>query len=245
MKIALSVFLFSLFPYWVMAQSNSYNYYVPEFKLPDSDSKIVVNEKGDSVLVVRFQKKDIGLNTYQDLVKTYKSTPFFANKWHNGEIVTDNEKRLPFIIAYNIENGVVYLVRNTSEVATLMRPKEFSVMGHTFKKIQNRYFEVVHEGRTQLLKEYECKLQLNNPIIKTGYETEGGSNDYEGEYIKSVTYYLNKDGKLKYLPLGRKIFSQFGVQQKEVEEYAESNKLNPKTESGLLAIFKHFDTLHK
>ncbi len=229
---------------WVCAQEKKlYSYFVPQTKTADSDNHIEVNKKGDTVLVAHYRAIDALNKTNNEFTKVYKGTPFFKNGWYKGFIVESNGHQSDCIMEYNIQQGFVYLVTDTLLDATQMRPPEFSLEQHIFKLFKNEYFEPIYEGKNVILKEYQCLLQSNRPVQRTGYETEGGENEYEGEFIKSVKYYLKNGAKLKAIPTGRKIFKLFGNQGKTVESYAKSRNLNPEKEADLIDIFKYFDSL--
>jgi hypothetical protein len=245
MKTILIVFLLILCRLLetVAQEKKLYSYFVPQTKTADSDNHIEVNQKGDTVLVAHYRAIDALNKTNNEFTKVYKGTPFFMNGWYKGFVEEKNGHQSEFVMAYNIQKGLVYLVTDPLMEATQMRPPLFSMKQHTFKLFKNEYFEPIYEGKTVILKEYQCMLKSNRPTQRTGYETEGGESEYEGEFVKSVKYYLQNGDVLKAIPIGKRIFKLFGNQAKMVEAYAQSNRLNPEKEAELIAIFKYFDAL--
>jgi hypothetical protein len=224
-------------------EKNVYNYFVQVIKTPDSNTKIEINKKGDTVLVAYYNTQDLINRTNQEFVKVYKGTPFFKNGWYKGALLTDNGASLNFTMAYNVQKDEVYMVNNPTESAVSIKPIGFSMEGHTFRQFKDRYYESIYEGKSLILKEHQCLLQLNRPIQKTGYESEGGENEYEGEFIKSVKYYLINEGKFKEIPLSKRIFRLFGEHGKTVEAFAKTKELSPNNEGSLIALFKYFESL--
>jgi hypothetical protein len=222
---------------------SGYNYFVQDIKTPDNSTQIEINTKGDTVLVAYYKINNLISRSNQEFTKVYKGTPFFRNGWYKGVMRTDNGASLNFTMAYNIQKDEVYLVNDPTQEAKSIKPTEFEMEGHTFKQFKDRYYEFIYEGKSLIMKEYQCILQLNSSAQKTGYEPEGGASEYEGEFLKSAKYYLKNENKLKEIPLNKRVFKLFGEHSKTVEAYAKSNELRPNKEGGLLAIFKYFDSL--
>ncbi|MEZ4902697.1 MAG: hypothetical protein R2822_13575 [Spirosomataceae bacterium] len=223
-------------------EGKPYSYFIPEYKISDTDSRIEINKNGDTVLVSSFQIQNGTTNTHQIATKVYKNTPFFGNRWYRGQIVTDHDNALNFVMAYNIQKGVVYLVHHESEPAAIMQPIQFTIGDHTFKQFRRQYYETVYAGKSEILKEYQCVLQLAKSAQKTGYGAEEKETEFEGEFIKSVKYYLKKEKSLKNIPPGRRLFRLFGNQRKIIEAYVKEKNLKFTKEADLVAIFKYFDS---
>ena len=86
MKLILSVFL--LFIYFItQGQNQGTAMFIDKLSLVSSDSRIEVNEKGDTILISEYRNPNIKLQTNSDLTKIYKGTPFFKNGWFLGSMV--------------------------------------------------------------------------------------------------------------------------------------------------------------
>jgi hypothetical protein len=220
-----------------------YSYFVPETKTPDSATRIEVNQKGDTVLIASYRTLDAINKTNNEFTKVYKGTPFFKNGWYKGFILENNGRQSDFLMAYNLQKEVVYLVTDPLLEATVMKPPTFWLEGHTFKLIKGRYFEPIYEGKTMILKDYQCLLQPSRATQRTGYETEGGDNEYEGEFVKFVKYYLVIGDKWREVTTGKRFYKLFGNQAEIIETYVKLNALNPNKEKDLSMIFKYFEAL--
>lgn len=244
MKTTLIILLFTLLAASSKGQNNSYSYFMRQMKIPgSSDTKIVVNQKGDTTLLAHYTARDAINNTYQTFTKNYKGTPYFKNGWFNGTISIENSRTMSFLMAYNVEKSVVYVVEDPEGEATTIKPQTFTIDGHTFKQLNNLYIETIYANKSSILKEYSCALISNKTEQKTGLEPEGSENEYEGEFVKSVKYYLLDGQKLKLIPKGKKVFRLFGSKKLTVEKFAKNNHIPINAEHGLLALFTYYDSL--
>lgn len=224
-------------------EKSGYNYFVQDIKTPDNSTQIEINKKGDTVLVAYYKVNNLISRSNQDFTKVYKGTPFFRNGWYKGVLRTDNGASLNFTMAYNIQKEEVYLASIPGQDATVMRPQSFTLLGHTFRQYKNQYYEVIYEGGSQLWKEYQCTLHLSKSGQRTGYEAEGGVNEYDGEFVKSVKYYLKEEDRLKEIPSKNRLFKLFGDKSADVKNYAKNAKLNLSAEHSLVTIFRFYDSL--
>ncbi|NBB19041.1 hypothetical protein GVN20_06710 [Runella sp. CRIBMP] len=230
--------------FWAKAQENKpYNYIVPESKIADSDHTIEVNKKGDTVFIAHYKGQDLINRSNQDFVRTYKGTPFFKNGWYRGKVQTGTGMEWEFVMAYNIQKEEVYLSNNPNMEATVMRPVSFTMAGHTFRQYKNQYYEVIYEGGSQIWKEYGCTLVFSKSGQRTGYEAEGGVNEYDGEFVKTVKYYLKEGDKLREIPSKNRLFKLFGAKSNDVKNYAKTKGLNLSKETNLVSLFRYYDSL--
>lgn len=217
-----------------------YSYFVPEIKTPDNATRIEINPKGDTVLIASYRTIDAINKTNNEFTKIYKGTPFFKNGWYKGFIVENNGRESGFLMAYNLQKKVIYLVTDPLLEATPMKPQTFWLEGHTFKLIKGKYFEPIYEGNSIILKEYQCLLQSSRATQRTGYEAEA---EYEGEFVKFVKYYVVIDDKWREITMGKRFYKLFGNQAETMETYVKKNALNPSKEKDLAMIFKYFEAL--
>lgn len=231
--------------FWAKAQERQQpiNYIVPESKIADSDHTIEVNKKGDTVFIAYYKGQDLINRSNQDFVRTYKGTPFFGNGWYRGKVQTGSGMEWEFLMAYNVQKEEVYLASIPGQEATVMRPASFTLLGHTFRQYKNQYYEVIYEGESQLWKEYQCTLYSGKSGQRTGYEAEGGVNEYEGEFVKSVKYYLKEGNRLREIPSKNRVFKLFGKKSTDVKNYAQNAKLNLSAEHSLVTLFRFYDSL--
>ncbi|MFN8348676.1 MAG: hypothetical protein U0X91_26995 [Spirosomataceae bacterium] len=218
-----------------------YNYFIPERKVADSGTRIEVNDKGDTVLVATYSAINVSNRTANDFSKVYKGTPFFKNGWYKGKVATEKGGEVNVVMAYNVQNGKIYIVVDPEKEASELTPPAFYMEGHLFKRLKNQYFEPLYEGESVLLKQYACMLKPHLSGQRTGYESE--DSEYEGEFLKSSGYYLWVNNKLKTIPAGKKLFHLFGAYRSEMENYMQQQGLNVAVERDLVAVFKYYDSL--
>lgn len=221
-----------------------YSYFIRGAKFTDNNqTKIVINEKGDTTLVAYYNPQDIVNQTSQEISKVFKGTPFFKNGWYKGTISSEKGKDMSFLMAYNIQKDVVYIVESAKNDAVAIRPTEFTIEGHTFRKYENIFLETLYMKQNILLKGYNCTLSSTH-VEKTGYEAQGGDFAYEGEFTKSHKYFTIQNDMLQVVSTGRKALQSFPKEKRaSLEQFVKNNKINLKTEQGLVEVFKYYDTL--
>ncbi len=251
MKTFVLTFTIVALPLCIMGQelynpAKDYKYFIREAKVADNnETKIVINDKGDTTLVARYKSQNSMNNTLQEFTKVFKGTPFFKNGWYNGSMSSEGGKNVNFLMAYNIEKSVVYVVESPQSDAVIVRPEEFTIEGHTFRKYENIFLETLHMRRENiLLKGYTCILSTKN-VEKTGYEAQGGDFAYDGEFSKYQKYFTIQEDMLRVVPLGKKALLTFPKGKRPLlEQFVRTNHINLRTEQGLIEVFKYYDTLN-
>lgn len=224
---------------------NKYDYFLRKTQIAGSnESKIVINKNnGDTTFQAYYNSRDVVNNTHQEFTKTYKGTPFFKNGWYKGKVNTEGGKGIEFLMAFNVQKNEVYLVENAEKEAITIKPQQFTIAGHTFNQLNRVFFETIYDNKSTILKEHSCTLSANGVAEKTGYETSGGVGEYEGEFVKSSKYFLLTNNELKPLTRGKQLLKVFGSKKTQVEAFAKTNKINLKSENGIVSAFKYYDSL--
>mgnify|MGYP001200816300 CR=1 FL=1 len=246
MKLYLALISFLLFSSEIFGQitNNKYDYFLRKIQVPgSSDTKIVVNKNGDTTLQAYYNARDIVNNSHQEFTKTYKGTPFFKNGWYKGKLSVETGKDMEFLMAFNEQKNELYVVEDPSKDAITLKPESFTIAGHHFSQFNKAYFEVIYIGKNTILKEHSCTLSSNGSVEKTGYEVSGGVGEYEGEFVKSYKYFTLKQDEAVQLPKGKQLLNLFGDKKSLVEEYVKVNKINLKSENGIVSTFKYYDSL--
>jgi hypothetical protein len=222
-----------------------YGYFIREAKIADNNkTRIVINNRGDTTLVAQYHSQDVVNKTLQEFTKVFKGTPYFKNGWYQGTMSSESGKDLNFLMAYNIQKNVVYIVENPESDAVAIRPEEFTIEGHTFRKYENIFLETLYMRQNILLKGYDCILSTGN-FEKTGYEAQGGEFSYEGEFKKYQKYFTIQDDMLRVVPLGKKALQTFPKGKRPLlEQFIRTRNINLKTEQGLIEVFKYYDSLN-
>ncbi|WP_435356658.1 hypothetical protein [Emticicia sp. SJ17W-69] len=239
----LSVLLFSC-EIFGQISNNKYDYFLRKLQIPgSSDTKIVVNKNGDTTLQAYYNSRDVVNNTHQDFMKIYKGTPFFKNGWYKGTISTESSRDMEFLMAFNVQKNELYVVEDPQKDAITIKPEAFTIEGHHFSQFNKAYYEVIYISKNTILKEHSCTLTGNGTTEKTGYEASGGVGEFEGEFIKSSKLMMLKQDEVVQLPKGKQLFNLFGDKKPLVEDYAKVNKINLKSENGIVNIFKYYNSL--
>jgi hypothetical protein len=243
MKFYLTFTILLLFSNQIFGQitNNKYDYFLRKIQIAgNSDSKIIINKNnGDTTFQAYYNSRDVVNNTQQEFTKTYKGTPFFKNGWYKGKISTESGKEMEFLMAFNMQKNELYIVEDEKKDAIAIKPESFTILGHHFSKFGNAYYEIIHISKNTLLKEYACVLHSSN-TEKTGYDSSG---EYEGEFVKSSKFFILKDESVVKLPRGKNFFNLFGDKKLLIEQFIKNNKINLKTENGLVSTFKYYDSL--
>lgn len=249
MKALLLISVMVVSPLCIAAQelynpARSYNYFIREAKASDNNgTKIVVNENGDTTLVAQYKLQHSLNNSLQEFTRVFKGTPFFKNGWYKGTLNAKSGQDVNFLMAYNIQQDVLYIVKNAGADAVPIRPDEFTIEGHTFRKYENVFLETLYMRKNILLKGYECVLSSNSSN-KTGYESSGGDSGFEGEFRKSQKFFTIQDDDLQVVSTGKKALQTFPkAKRTQLELFVKKNNLNLKTQNGLVELFKYYDTL--
>lgn len=246
MKLYLTLVFSLLFLGEIFGQitNNKYDYFLRKLQVAgSSDTKIVVNKKGDTTLQAYYNSRDVVNNTHQEFTKTYKGTPFFKNGWYKGSITTETGKNMEFLMAFNVQKNELYVVEDPNKDAITLKPESFTIAGHHFSQFNKTYYEVIYISKNIILKEHSCTLSGNGSVEKTGYEASGGVNEYEGEFIKSSKLFMLKQDEVVQLPRSKQLLSIFGNKKVEVEKFVKENSINLKSENGIVSVFKYYDSL--
>ncbi|RYU96275.1 hypothetical protein [Emticicia agri] len=224
--------------------AKDYRYFIRDSRISDNNqTKIVINDKGDTTLVAHYKSQDGPSRTFQEFTKVFKGTPFFKNGWYKGIMSSENGKDMSFLMAYNIQKNVVYVVENAKMDAVAVRPEEFTIEGHTFRKYEDIFLETLYMQRNILLKGYSCVLSTGYSE-KTGYDTQSGTAAYEGEFRKYHKYFTIQDDMLRAVPTGKKALQTFPKGKRPLlEQFVKTNHINLKTEQGLIEVFRYYDSL--
>ena len=246
MKLYLAFISSLLFSSEIFGQitNNKYDYFLRKIQVSgNSDTKIVINKNGDTTLQAYYNARDIVNNSHQEFTKTYKGTPFFKNGWYKGKLSVETGKNMEFLMAFNEQKNELYVVEDPIKDAITLKPEAFTIAGHHFSQFNRAYFEVIYIGKNTILKEHLCTLSANGSVEKTGYEVSGGVGEYEGEFVKSYKYFTLKQDEVVQLPKGKQMLNLFGNKKTDVEKFVKDNKINLKSENGIVSVFKYYDSL--
>ncbi len=249
MKYFSTIALLVLIKYLSFAQNQSHQYNIMQAHSPASDSKIIVAENGDTVLVSKYVTQNPQNNSRLYVEKTYKGTPFFKNGWYPGTLYFNDGTSTNGTLAYNLVNNLVYFSLGSAMDAAEAKPLAFTIGGQTLSKLNEKYnntnagyFEMVFGGpKLDLFRQYSCYYHSKLSGERTGYEAEGGL--YEGTYDKSVKLFLGFNNQVVELKSNKNIYKQFNEYRNAMEKYGKENKLNFKKEPDIIKLVAYFSML--
>lgn len=232
------------------AKKSQHEYFVRENLIPADESLIEIRGK-DTVLVSYYKFTNPGNNSYQEMTRVYKGTPYFRNGWYKGFFNNTNGKPVTFSMAYNVEKGLVYYV-DTGENKTIEAyPDEFTIGKTRFKAFDKKganpnhkkhYYEVLYEGKSQLLKQHICKYITLDFKNRSGYDVMT-ENTFEGMFSKATQYYLVVDNEFKKVERNDKFLKSFGERKAVIEQFMIEKKLVLDNENDLKEVLKYYDQL--
>lgn len=191
----------------------------------------------------------MGKSEYVDV----QGTPYLSSEWLTGTFSLANGKSYSDLnIRYDLVKDKMYVKGGEDDLIALAEQvKEFTIdfpvsgavlkrhfkMGYTNipNTTNSYYFEVLAEGKTQLLKR-------TSKIVQVSKEYNSATSTKSFEEI--TKYYLYADGKGSAVKKDKKaILLALGNKQAELESYIKDSKLNLKTDEGFAQLITFYNTL--
>lgn len=184
-------------------------------------------------------------------------SPYLYEDWKSGTVTDKGGKTFPNVLikfdAYkNVveinQNGEVMLLSNElyPKFSISFVPAGSNTVVNQFfqcgfegiEGISNKvYLEVLRNGAVQILKKYEIIYEEN---IITNY----GTSSIRKNFQKKERYFLKTSGKYVEVKLNSKsILEALGSLKKVADQYLSDNKFKIKTESNLLLLIDHLNSL--
>lgn len=188
-------------------------------------------------------------NEYVDI----QGTPYLTADWVTGGFTLANGKSYTDMkIKYDLVKDKMYVKGTGDELITLIDPvRDFTVNFPAEETVKQRhfrngyagiagttdayYFEVLADGKTQLLKRVSKNILENKE-----YNSATATKSFE-EISK---YYLYTDGKGSQVKKDKKaILAALGNKQSELETYIKAEKLNLKNDADAAKLITYYNTL--
>lgn len=215
----------------------------PKLAILSSDSKISINKRGDTVMTSNYNSANVRQNSRNDFEKEYKGTPFFENGWYKADIQLTTNDNTKGVIAFNLLTNTVMFSQGPNYEAIEIKPMQFTINGHTFKKYTKEYtaagqiyYERLINGQVELFKQFLCNYKPAVSGDKNGYEQTG--DGYEGHFVKQNLYFTIYHNKMTEI---NKKFKVFDKHAKQAETFAKENNLSLKKEADLIKIVKYLN----
>lgn len=133
---------------------------------------------------------------------SFLGSPFFIDTFQTTTFSIDSSTApITAPILLNLVNDEI--LAQLADKITPLRRINFTLAGHDFVNINDRYYEQIYNGKIKLLKRYERSLipvLINNSIAGSGYGSS--SQKYDGEIGNKEIYYLVFHGdKMKVITM--------------------------------------------
>jgi len=188
-------------------------------------------------------------NEYVDVT----GSPYLSPDWVTGSFTLANGKSYSDMkIKYDLVKDMMYVKGGDDDLIRLLEPvKEFKLnvpvsggMDVRFYKsgysnipntTNSYFFEVLADGKTQLLKKATKIVQVNKE-----YNSATATKSFED----ITKYYIYADGKGTLVKKDKKsILAALGSKQTELEAYIKENKLNLKSDVGFAKLIEYYNRL--
>jgi hypothetical protein len=178
-------------------------FFVPDQKIASQKSDIQIQENGDTVLVSYFEDINSANLGRVAVSKVYKGTPFLNNGWYIGNLHYKGYNSTRGTMAYNLHSGLLYFAITDKEPAIEAQPNAFDMQNMHFERLDKQYKNagkayyqpIKTKENLSIFKRYQCELRPKLQVQATGYD-QIKLDAYEGEFIKSATYWWASGNKL-------------------------------------------------
>lgn len=182
-----------------------------------------------------------------------QGTAFLNSDWLIGSFTLVNNKLYKDVnLKYDVVQDKIFLRGAKGEqISMLDKVKDFTLNYPTEVEVVNRYFrcgysnipgtradsyfEVLADGKVQLLKRTSKIIQENK---------EYNSATITKSFYETIKYYLFNEGKATLIKKDKKsILTALNTKQPELETYIKDNKLNLKNDEDLAKLITYYNTL--
>jgi hypothetical protein len=186
---------------------------------------------------------------YVDYPDGYTGNAYYLTaEFQNANLRYDGADFYNIPILYDLYREMV-VVKYPADTAnmSLINDKldQFSIGNHTFiridagndqKDIKTGFFELLYNGRSQLVKKYIKDIQEE----KSGLTIKNVFNEHTSYYLLKGNIYYPVSGK-------RQLLNLFKDKKKEIDEYIRSNKIDFSNdeEQGMVKVASCYDRLTK
>lgn len=220
-----------------------------------------------SALFAQLSGQDAFINTMSlagqgNIVRTWdsryqgmKGHPFVKNAWENAQIVSVDGKVYQDVpLKYDVYSNLA-VVKNSkgdSIITEVLNIQEFTFKSSkmTFVKepLLDNSDNIKNYGKLyeQLYKGNKVALLKNHRKVLLQADYQGGysANRRYDELVEEYDYFLKKTGTIEKIKLNEKnLLKSLSDREKELKEFLKKEKLNLKTEVGVLRLLQYYETL--
>lgn len=243
MKLAIFSFLI-LIVSTTFGQNPTMGYFVNEVGMAAEGSSIEVDVNGDTILVSDYSGNNLSLNTPSKLVKKYKGTPYFRNKWFQGTVTLDGSEPSEGLIGFNVVKGVIYYSPDKNTQAIELTPPKFALDGLVFRQFDDEisgankyYYNVVVDGEPILLRQHTGKYTSITDKVDAAYGNSSNT-EFVGKFEKYEDYYFVVQKSLVLVKPKKSFVKSLGPYEGRAKELIAKHKLNLKKGSDIVQLAK-------
>ncbi|WP_435263748.1 hypothetical protein [Tenacibaculum sp. nBUS_03] len=184
--------------------------------------------------------QNTNLNSKNSFNENMKGSIYLFKSWKNLSTLTSfsNKKLKIDNLNYDIENKQFVAKISNDSIYIFNNLKTVKTPLSSFKNIDGTFYELLVDGKVQLLKEYTGKYKkavinkMTNQVVK------------KPQYVKTEILYLRQNKKIKKIKLKRSSIQKITSSKKEdIKKYIKSNKLSYKKENDVIKILNYFNEL--
>ena len=176
----------------------------------------------------------------------YLGSEYFSYPiWQDGTLeVGDAKKIVPCKIAFNLVTNDIRCQFEGDSSTYAVLPETFTINGTRFiSQVSNKtgrpersYYMVLYAGKTKLLNQLTCRLQVRENDVYTFDES------FNGTFVQQKTYYIQREnGLLKPVDLSRKsVLNVLDDQSGKLTQYLTKKKLTVYDLAGAVAYYDGF-----
>ncbi|MDN3492640.1 hypothetical protein [Winogradskyella bathintestinalis] len=181
------------------------------------------------------------LNTTIMSDNSVSGSVYLFKNWENlARLYTDNDKVFSVKnINFNMDIAEFSVELSKDSIFTFQNIDKVEVNGKRFKKVQNKFYEVLYtfKDNKMFLKEYIVKIEpelhlITNTVIGPG------------KYVTEEHLYLYKNDAIeKFWPNKKNVLNVLNSEKSAVVKYKKNRKLSYTKEEDLVQMFQYYDTL--
>jgi hypothetical protein len=184
--------------------------------------------------------QNTNLNSKNSFNDNMKGSIYLFKSWKNLSTLTSfsNKKLKIDNLNYDIENKQFVAKISNDSIYIFDNLKSVKTPFYSFKNIDGTFYELLVDGKVQLLKEYTGKYKkavinkMTNQVVK------------KPQYVKTEILYLRQNKKIKKIKLKRSSIQKFiSSKKEEIKKYIKINKLSYKKENDVIKLINFYNSL--
>ncbi|MCS6796239.1 MAG: hypothetical protein RMJ97_10580 [Raineya sp.] len=195
------------------------------------------------------------VRTWDSRYQGVKGHPFVKNVWENAQIISIDGKTYQDVpLKYDVYSNLA-IIKNSkgdSIITEVTNIREFTLKTSKMTFVKEPLLDnpdnIKNYGRLyeQLYKGSKVTLLKNHRKVLLQADYQGGysANRRYDELIEEYDYFLKKGNSIEKIKLNEKnLLKVLSDKEKELKEFLKKEKLNLKTEVGVMKLLQFYETL--